>query len=57
MTKTGKSGETKALAKMGSLPEKKVPAELQSIEQWVVRLKLPEPSSAVPGHWTGHFGE
>jgi hypothetical protein len=42
-TKDGKRIKTKNV-----LPEKKVPHELKGIQQWVVRLKLPEASDMAP---------
>lgn len=47
--RVAKTGDTvDIVVKTGVLAEVKVPVELESIEQWVVRLKLPEPGSDAP---------
>jgi hypothetical protein len=43
--RVGKTGLKEIVVKQGVLTEDKVPVELESIEQWVIRLKLPEPGS------------
>ncbi|GAQ87179.1 hypothetical protein KFL_003360110 [Klebsormidium nitens] len=43
-----KKGVEEMVSKVGTLSEDQVPTELRGIEQWVVKLRLPEPGSDTP---------